>query len=329
MSSEKELRKRLAALNRKPMADRPKEEAEVAKMRRKLRKQREQAEQDETSQQRPTDAILYRRDLPPQSAKQYHRPQAGPPVALAESVDGSEVEGPLSGKAFVVETDVSAIDEKTAGLCETFEKTLTHPGSAARLWIADRCDGAAVGPQDLVFFDLETTGLASSPLFLIGAMYSDSGRLIVRQYFARTYAEERAVIGLFLQSFGGRKMLVSFNGKSFDLPYVRVRSAATGIPFELTLPHFDLLHVSRRIWKGRLPDCRLQTLERIICGRTRHGDIPGDQIPQAYHDYVRTGDARDMVECLKHNLLDLVTLADLMTRLPAPRDQSDETRREK
>ena len=300
------------------MADRPKEEAEVAEMRRKLRKQREQAEQAEKKERRAPDAILYRRDLPPQGTKQYHRPQTGPPVALAESVDGFEVDGPLGGKAFVVTTDVGAIDEKTAGLCETFDKALSDTASAARLWIADRCDGAEVAPQDLVFFDLETTGLGSSPLFLIGAMYSESGRLIVRQYFARTYAEERAVIGLFLQSFAGRKMLVSFNGKSFDLPYVRVRSAATGVPFDLAPPHLDLLHVSRKIWKGRLPDCRLQTLERLICGRMRYGDIPGDQIPQAYHDYVRTGDARDMVECLKHNLLDLVTLADLMIRLPPP-----------
>ena len=318
MNSEKELRKRLADLNRKPMANQPKEEAEVAEMRRKLRKQREQADQAESVQQRPPDPILYRRDLPPQSAKQHHRPQTGPPVALAESVDGSEIDGPLGGKAFVVTTDVAAVDERTAGLCDAYETMMLNPGSAARLWIANRCDGAEVAPQDLVFFDLETTGLASSPLFLIGAMYSESGRLIVRQYFARTYAEERAVISLFLQSFAGRKMLVSFNGKSFDLPYVRVRSAATRIPFDLAPPHFDLLHVSRRIWKGRLPDCRLQTLERLICGRMRYGDIPGDQIPQAYHDYVRTGDARDMVECLKHNLLDLVTLADLMTRLPAP-----------
>ena len=318
MSSEKELQKRLADLNRKPMANRPKEEADVAEMRRTLRKQREQAEQTETPQRHLPDPILYRRDLPPQAPRQYHRPQTGPPVVLAESVDGSEVDGPLGGKAFVVATDVGAIDERTAGLCEAYEKIMLNPASAARQWISDRCDGATVAPQDLVFFDLETTGLASSPLFLIGAMYSESGRLIVRQYFARTYAEERAVITLFLQSVAGRKMLVSFNGKSFDLPYVRVRSAATRVPFDLAPPHFDLLHVSRRIWKGRLPDCRLQTLERLICGRMRHGDIPGEQIPQAYHDYVRTGDARDMVECLKHNLLDLVTLADLMTRLPAP-----------
>ncbi len=319
MTSEKDLRKRLAALNREPIPELPREDADVAGMRRKLRKQRERVDRAEAAAEpRPPDPILYRRDLPPPAQKPHHRPPAGPAVELAEAVAGSEAPGPLGGKAFVIETDVSTLDEKAAGLCAAYEAALARADSPARLWIARQCEAAEVAPRDLVFFDLETTGLASSPLFLIGAMAWNSGRLVVRQYFARTYAEEPAVIALFLKSFAGRKMLVSFNGKSFDLPYVRVRSAATGVPFDLGPPHFDLLHVSRRIWKGRLPDCRLQTLERFICGRMRYGDIPGEQIPQAYHDFVRTGDARDMVECLKHNLLDLVTLADLMLRLPAP-----------
>jgi hypothetical protein len=173
-------------------------------------------------------------------------------------------------------------------------------------------------PDDVLFVDLETTGLGSTPLFLIGTMGWEGGGLVVRQYFARNYAEEPAVVRLFLDLLRRKPLLVSFNGKSFDMPYVRVRAAANGLPYVEPANHFDLLHVSRRIWRGYLPDCRLQTLERHVCGRTRTGDIPGADIPQAYHDFVRTGDARQMGECLRHNRLDLITLADLMVRLPAP-----------
>ena len=35
----------------------------------------------------------------------------------------------------------------------------------------------------------------------------------------------------------------------------------------------------------------MQTLEQAICGRRRRGDIPGRDIPLAYHDFVRSGDA--------------------------------------
>ena len=72
--------------------------------------------------------------------------------------------------------------------------------------------------------------------------------------------------------------------------------------------HFDLLHHSRRRWKHVLPNCKLQTLERYLCGRARQGDIPGSEIPAAYHEFVRSGDARQMGDILHHNALDLVTL---------------------
>jgi uncharacterized protein len=80
-------------------------------------------------------------------------------------------------------------------------------------------------------------------------------------------------------------------------------------------PHLDLLGESRRAWGRRLPNCKLQTLEHRICGRLREDDIPGHLIPEAYHEYVRTGDARQMLGVLHHNLLDLVTMADLLARL--------------
>ena len=39
-------------------------------------------------------------------------------------------------------------------------------------------------------------------------------------------------------------------------------------------------------------------------------------IPDAYHDFVHTGNARLIVDVLKHNVLDLITMADIMSRFP-------------
>ena len=163
--------------------------------------------------------------------------------------------------------------------------------------------------------DIETTGLASSPLFLIGAMLWCDGGLVIRQFFARDYSEEAAAIAAFHDLLAPRRALVTFNGKSFDMPFIRARAAATGAPLAVEPCHLDLLHMSRRVWRGRLPDCRLQTLERHVCGRQRHDDLPGSEIPDAYHAFVHTGDAWQMVDALKHNRLDLLTLADLLVRL--------------
>jgi len=177
---------------------------------------------------------------------------------------------------------------------------------------------AAFRPEDLVFLDIESTGLSSSPLFLIGVMLWSEGGFTVHQFLARNYAEEAAVLQCFSHACRGRPLLVTFNGKTFDVPYIRARAAANAIRFESAPAHFDLLHVSRRAWGKTLPDCKLQTLEAAVCGRRRVGDIPGGDIPDVYHAFVRTADAFEIVEVLKHNLLDLVTLADLMTHLPPP-----------
>lgn len=327
MSSEKDLRKRLENLNRAPLPRQPKRDAEVDEVRRKLSKRRPGGDQHaeplappsvSSAPEAPVDHIIYRRDLAPAEPRRVVRPPSTKPVMLEQAVDGHEVRGPRGGRAFLVANDVRDLEEELGHLCDAFGKKLLRDNSTASRWIAARCDATGLGPGDLMFIDLETTGLAGTPLFLIGTMGWEDSSLVVRQYFARNYAEEAAVISLFLDGTANKKLLVSFNGKSFDMPYVRVRAIANGIPFEVDLRHLDLLHVSRRVWRGRLPDCRLQTLERLVCGRTRYGDIPGSEIPQAYHDYVRTGDARLMVECLRHNMLDLVTLADLILRLPAP-----------
>jgi uncharacterized protein YprB with RNaseH-like and TPR domain len=65
--------------------------------------------------------------------------------------------------------------------------------------------------------------------------------------------------------------------------------------------------------KGKTPNNRLQTLERFVLGRKRTGDIPGSEIPGAYHDFVRSGDARQMAAVIHHNRLDLLSMMELIT----------------
>jgi hypothetical protein len=179
--------------------------------------------------------------------------------------------------------------------------------------------GNARSPRELVFLDLETTGLSSSPLFLIGTLVAEARGFVIRQFLARTYAEERSIISAFAEELASRSggFLVSFNGRCFDVPYLRARAAATGVAFTEPPTHIDLLPAARRAYGSRLPDCRLKTLERSICSRHRAKDIPGEQIPEAYHYFVRTGNAVELADILRHNVWDLVTLLELMVRMLA------------
>ena len=173
-------------------------------------------------------------------------------------------------------------------------------------------------PDRVLLLDLETCGLSGSALFLIGLLRHIDGAPAVELLLARNYAEEPAVLESLWQIVAGHEVLVTFNGKAFDWPMVvdrSVRYRFEAARSERKLVHVDVLHHARRRWRRQLPDCRLQTLEQLVCRRRRVGDIAGHLIPAAYAEYVRTGFEREMDAILYHNAIDLVTLFDLALRL--------------
>lgn len=170
-------------------------------------------------------------------------------------------------------------------------------------------------PAGVVFLDIESCGFAGNPLFLVGALRIENGAFRLRQFFARHYDEERAVLQRVAEQLRPADTLCTFNGKAFDWPFLKDRASVHRVSLPLEISHCDLLHECRRVWGRSLPDCRLQTLEAHVCGRRRMADIPGSAIPDAYHRYVQTGDGRAMIDVIHHNAVDLVTLAELSVRL--------------
>jgi uncharacterized protein YprB with RNaseH-like and TPR domain len=170
--------------------------------------------------------------------------------------------------------------------------------------------------ESVCFLDIETTGLSPTTyLFLIGLMYFTDGQFVMEQVFARNYAEEAAVLKYVRKRLSRFESLVTYNGASFDIPFIETRLAALrGQPLQ-PIASVDLLYTARKLYRGVLPNCRLGTVEHHIRGIDRTGDIPGAQIPGVYHEYVRTGDARAMKNVLYHNRMDLFTMAMLINRL--------------
>jgi len=179
-------------------------------------------------------------------------------------------------------------------------------------------DFLAAFPSKFLALDLETCGLSGSALFLVGLAREVAGEFVVELLFARSYAEEVAVLCSLGERLAETETLVTFNGKSFDWPMVGDRWRRHLLDREQPLPelpHYDVLHPARRKWRTTLPDCKLQTIERLVCRRGRTGDIAGHMIPGAYDHYVRTGDPREMEQVLYHNAVDLVTLLDVAMRV--------------
>jgi len=176
-----------------------------------------------------------------------------------------------------------------------------------------------LGLDRALFLDLETCGLSSSPVFLAGTMFWNGEDFVLRQYFARHYGEEAGLLAAVADQARQFELLVTFNGKSYDAPFLHARALTHGVAMTLPRHHLDLLHHSRRRWREELPDCRLTTLEYRVCRRRRTGDVPGAEIPERYHEYVRAGDPWPMAPVFHHNLLDVTTMADILHALCKPR----------
>jgi uncharacterized protein len=185
--------------------------------------------------------------------------------------------------------------------------------------------------REALFLDTETTGLAGGTgtvAFLIGLGWFEGDAFVTRQLFARDYAEERATLLALREMLGGKRFLVSFNGKAFDANLLAARFIMNRLPDPLAaLPHLDLLHPSRRLFSHRLADRRLGSLEIAILGFEREEDIPGSEIPQRYFDWLRRRDGRLMADVFTHNRLDILSLAALAAHLAELIDPDGENAR--
>jgi hypothetical protein len=170
--------------------------------------------------------------------------------------------------------------------------------------------------EQFVFVDAETTGLsttAGTVAFLIGVGYVEMDCFKVHQFFLPDYADEPPMLEAVADLVDGKTVVVSFNGKAFDLPLLEARYVLQRMttPFA-SMRHLDLLHVSRRFWRGRFVDNTLQTLEKELLSVYRYNDTPGYLIPQLFFDYLRTGEPEPLAGVMLHNRLDIVTLLFLM-----------------
>lgn len=171
-------------------------------------------------------------------------------------------------------------------------------------------------PEEFVFLDIETLGLSSRPVFLIGLGRVSGGTISVRQYLSRSVGEEAATLAAVLPDLEAEgAALVTFNGRVFDVPYIRDRLARHGIRADLALPHFDLLHFARGRWRNSLGSCRLGALEEGVLGLAREDDVPSRMVPEFYETYRRTRNPGPLVPVVEHNRQDIVSLARLFAVL--------------
>lgn len=175
---------------------------------------------------------------------------------------------------------------------------------------------AACDPARALYLDTETTGLgggAGTLAFLVGmAWFDEERRLHMEQLLLKSPAQEAPLLALVAERVERAGLLVTYNGKTFDMPLLATRFVMNRLPALPARPHLDLLHVARRLHKARLGACRLTGLERDVLGFERGDDIAGADVAPRYAHFLRTGDERALYAVVEHNAWDVVSMAALV-----------------
>lgn len=231
-------------------------------------------------------------------------------LALSKAVAGEEVENELG--SFYCVDEVFPLSHRQGRM--PLERLRHVPREAFSL-LSRGDESFEIDLERALFLDTETTGLAGGSgtcAFLVGLGFVEDDSFVVRQLFMRDYDEEAAMLKALGELLSRFDILLSYNGKSFDIPLLESRFVLSRqrLSFERML-HFDLLHPARSLWKARIESCRLMELESRLLGLEREDDVPGHMIPDLYFRFVRTGDASRIGNVFHHNRHDILSLAAL------------------
>lgn len=192
--------------------------------------------------------------------------------------------------------------------------------ASVKLFLKER-PSSKISLKKTLFLDTETTGLsggAGTCAFLIGVGFlnQEDGSFTLRQFFMNDFDEEHAMlteISNFAKQFD---LLVTYNGKSYDIPLLTSRFIFNGIssPFP-EIYHLDILHSVRRLWNHRLPNCSLLSAEKYIVRKTREGDIPGFMIPHIFFEYLKSKEKEPLKPVFYHNREDILTMVALINEM--------------
>ena len=225
------------------------------------------------------------------------------PDRIPEDLPGCELAPGLR----LHEVHVSALRLKLAGL--DLPELLVPPWDP----------GCGVARENLRLFDTETSGLSGGvglKVFLLGVLRWIDDGWVLRQYLMTRPCGEDRLVEAWVDECAGAAHLVSYNGKSFDVPAMRTLETLHGrASGSAGLGHWDLLHPVRRAFRSAWPNCKLTTAERMLLGKERVHDLPGSEAPRAWREYLATGQTRDLLRVMQHNRYDLEALLRVMRAL--------------
>jgi len=170
-----------------------------------------------------------------------------------------------------------------------------------------------VNEGGMLFFDIETLGMWNAPIVLFGCGKCVNNTIEVTQYLIRNLEEEYPALMHAAKMLNGASSIVSYNGRIFDIPYMNNRLRYYEEDSLKEKMHMDLLYPTRKIFRDKLPDCRLESVESVIPSLNRgEEEIPGALVPYYYSCYMSTRRVNILYPIVEHNRVDVANMAYLL-----------------
>lgn len=179
-------------------------------------------------------------------------------------------------------------------------------------------------PLDTIaFFDIETTGFKAEycTLYLIGCTYFEDGGWRTIQWFADEKGQgcEIDILKSFLAFLESFKTLITFNGTTFDLPFIRKKCKLFGLSYSFdNFTQLDIYHTIRpyKHFLG-IENLKLKSVEEFL-GLCRKDQFSGRELISVYQNYLNTSDERLYEFLILHNFEDIKGMLDILPILSYP-----------
>ena len=167
--------------------------------------------------------------------------------------------------------------------------------------------------------DIETSGLSSanSKCILVGLLTRTDSGVRVTQFLAENHYEENRVLEATMDFLDreGIDYLITYNGKSFDVPFINARLESTFMGGHISLYDFDLYRFLKlgTDLKKRIGSLRQMSVEDYYgIFQDRMDTITGRESVSMFDEYSLTGNATLEKVILTHNREDVLQLHRLM-----------------
>ncbi len=168
--------------------------------------------------------------------------------------------------------------------------------------------------KDILFFDIETTGLKAAyfDLYIIGYAIIENDRLNITLLFNDDGCSEPEMLEAFSKEVSNHKIIVTYNGDTFDLPYIKEKYRQFEIPCIISdKESFDIYRYIRKYKKILHMESMKQSDIEALMGIKRASFISGGELINIYKEYLKTKNHKLLNLLITHNKDDIYGLANI------------------